>query len=67
MSRDVTGIVTQEPVKSIAIVTIQFLLIKGSKFMMGARDPFDRMLMAQDELENLPIITYDSVFKTGFI
>jgi PIN domain nuclease of toxin-antitoxin system len=31
------------------------------------RDPFDRMLMAQAELENLPIITYDSAFKTGRI
>ena len=29
------------------------------------RDPFDRMLMAQAELENLPIITYDSAFKVG--
>jgi PIN domain nuclease of toxin-antitoxin system len=25
------------------------------------------MLMAQAELENLPIITYDSAFKTGRI
>ncbi len=31
------------------------------------RDPFDRMLMAQAELKNLPIITYDSAFKTGRI
>jgi PIN domain nuclease of toxin-antitoxin system len=31
------------------------------------RDPFDRMLMAQAELEKLPIITYDSAFKTGRI
>ena len=30
------------------------------------RDPFDRMLMAQAELENLPIISYDLIFlKTG--
>jgi len=25
-------------------------------------DPFDRMLMAQAELENIPILTYDRVF-----
>lgn len=31
------------------------------------RDPFDRMLMAQAELENLPIITHDSAFYTGLI
>ena len=31
------------------------------------RAPFDRMMMAQAELENLQIITYDSAFKTGFI
>ena len=31
------------------------------------RDPFDRMLMAQAELEALPILTYDSAFHTGLI
>jgi len=31
------------------------------------RDPFDRMLMAQAELEKLPIITYDQAFQTGLI
>ncbi|MCB8752689.1 type II toxin-antitoxin system VapC family toxin [Planktothrix agardhii] len=31
------------------------------------RDPFDRMLMAQAELEELPIITYDQAFQTGLI
>lgn len=31
------------------------------------RDPFDRMIMAQSELENIPVITYDPAFKTGFI
>ncbi|MEA5583344.1 type II toxin-antitoxin system VapC family toxin [Nodularia harveyana UHCC-0300] len=31
------------------------------------RDPFDRMIMAQAELENLPVITYDKAFQTGFI
>lgn len=30
-------------------------------------DPFDRMLMAQAELENLPIITYDEAFQTELI
>jgi PIN domain nuclease of toxin-antitoxin system len=31
------------------------------------RDPFDRMLMAQAKLENLPILTYDEAFQTGLI
>jgi PIN domain nuclease of toxin-antitoxin system len=31
------------------------------------RDPFDRMIMAQAELENLPVITYDKAFQTGLI
>jgi PIN domain nuclease of toxin-antitoxin system len=31
------------------------------------RDPFDRMIMAQAELENLPVITYDEAFQTGLI
>jgi PIN domain nuclease of toxin-antitoxin system len=31
------------------------------------QDPFDRMIMAQSELEKIPVITYDSAFKTGFI
>ena len=31
------------------------------------RDPFDRMIMAQAELENFPVITYDQAFQTGLI
>lgn len=31
------------------------------------RDPFDRMIMAQSELEQIPVITYDRAFKTGLI
>jgi PIN domain nuclease of toxin-antitoxin system len=31
------------------------------------RDPFDRMIMGQAELENLPVITYDEAFHTGLI
>lgn len=31
------------------------------------RDPFDRMLMAQAELENIPIITHDKAFYIGLI
>lgn len=31
------------------------------------RDPFDRMIMAQAELEQIPVITYDAAFQTGLI
>jgi PIN domain nuclease of toxin-antitoxin system len=31
------------------------------------RDPFDRMIMAQSELEQIPVITYDPAFKMGLI
>jgi PIN domain nuclease of toxin-antitoxin system len=31
------------------------------------RDPFDRMIMAQAELEQIPVITYDVAFQTGLI
>ena len=41
--------------------------IRAGSLPIDHRDPFDRMLMAQAELENLPIITYDSAFKTGLI
>jgi PIN domain nuclease of toxin-antitoxin system len=31
------------------------------------RDPFERMIMAQSELEQIFVITYDPAFKTGLI
>jgi PIN domain nuclease of toxin-antitoxin system len=31
------------------------------------RDPFDRMIMAQAELEKVPVMTYDNAFQTGLI
>jgi PIN domain nuclease of toxin-antitoxin system len=41
--------------------------IRAGSLPIDHRDPFDRMLMAQAELENLPIITYDVAFQTGLI
>ena len=38
--------------------------IKARSLSIAHRDPFDRMLMTQAELENLPIITYDEAFYT---
>jgi PIN domain nuclease of toxin-antitoxin system len=31
------------------------------------RDPFERMIMAQKDLEQIHVITYDPAFKTGLI
>lgn len=41
--------------------------IRAGSLPIDHRDPFDRMLMAQAEIENLPIVTYDTAFKTGLI
>jgi len=39
--------------------------LKAGSLDINHRDPFDRMLMAQAELEEMPIITYDREFFTG--
>ena len=41
--------------------------LRAGNLPIDHRDPFDRMLMAQAELEDLPILTYDDVFQTGLI
>ena len=41
--------------------------LRAGSLPINHRDPFDRMLMAQAELENLPIITDDKAFHTGLI
>jgi PIN domain nuclease of toxin-antitoxin system len=41
--------------------------LRAGSLPISHRDPFDRMIMAQAELENLPIITYDKAFQTGLI
>ncbi|MEB3288444.1 MAG: type II toxin-antitoxin system VapC family toxin [Leptolyngbya sp.] len=41
--------------------------LRAGRLPIAHRDPFDRMLMAQAELENIPIITDDPAFQTGFI
>jgi len=43
------------------VITTKHALHAGT-LKIKHRDPFDRMLMAQAELDNLVIITYDSVF-----
>ena len=41
--------------------------LRAGSLPIPHRDPFDRMLMAQAELENLTILTYDPAFQTGLI
>jgi PIN domain nuclease of toxin-antitoxin system len=41
--------------------------LRAGSLPIAHRDPFDRMIMAQAELENLPVITYDAAFQTGLI
>jgi len=41
--------------------------LRAGQLQIEHRDPFDRMLMAQAELESLPIITYDKAFHHDFI
>lgn len=36
--------------------------LRAGGLITAHRDPFDRMLMTQAELENLPILTYDPAF-----
>jgi PIN domain nuclease of toxin-antitoxin system len=49
----------------LAITTVHAL--RAGNLPIAHRDPFDRMIMAQAELENLPVITYDAAFETGLI
>jgi len=41
--------------------------LRAGSLPIAHRDPFDRMIMAQAELESLPLITYDKAFQTGLI
>lgn len=41
--------------------------LRAGSLPIQHRDPFDRMIMAQSELEIIPVITYDPAFKTGLI
>jgi len=47
-------------------ITTAHALMAGS-LKIDHRDPFDRMLMAQAEIENLPIITYDPAFQLAHL
>ncbi len=41
--------------------------LRAGSLPISHRDPFDRMIMAQAEIESVPVITYDEAFQTGLI
>jgi PIN domain nuclease of toxin-antitoxin system len=41
--------------------------LRAGSLPIQHRDPFNRMIMAQSELEKIPVITYDPAFKTGLL
>jgi len=49
----------------LAITTAHAL--RAGSLPISHRDPFDRTIMAQAELESLPIITYDEAFYTELV
>ena len=49
----------------LAITTAHAL--RAGSLPIDHRDPFDRMIMTQAELENLPLLTTDRAFRTGLI
>jgi PIN domain nuclease of toxin-antitoxin system len=53
--------------KFIELVITTAHALRAGSLPIAHRDPFDRMLMAQAELESLPVITYDAAFQTGLI
>jgi len=41
--------------------------LRAGNLPIAHRDPFDRMLMAQAELEKIALLTHDRAFRTGLI
>jgi PIN domain nuclease of toxin-antitoxin system len=41
--------------------------LRAGSLPIQHRDPFDRMIMAQSELEKISVITYDPAFKTELL
>ena len=58
--QDYEGLIDKIGFTSLFITTAHAL--RAGSLPIEHRDPFDRLLMAQAELEDLPIITYDSAF-----
>ena len=62
---DYENILQKARFDQLSITTVHAL--RAGLLPIQHRDPFDRMIMAQSELEQIPVITYDTAFKTGLI
>jgi PIN domain nuclease of toxin-antitoxin system len=62
---DYSGLLQQAKFIELAITSAHAL--RAGSLPIDHRDPFDRMIMAQAEIENIPVISSDSVFQTGLI
>ena len=62
---DYDGILQKARFDQLSITTAHAL--RAGLLPIQHRDPFDRMIMAQGELEQITVITYDPAFKTGLI
>lgn len=47
----------------VLVITLPHALLAG-RLDWGHKDPFDRMLAAQSQIENAPLVTTDAVFST---
>jgi len=41
--------------------------LRAGLLPISHRDPFDRMIMAQAEIEDIPVITHDPAFNVNFL
>lgn len=58
-------ILVQAKFVELAVTSVHAL--RAGSLPIKHRDPFDRMIMAQAELENLPVITHDEAFRNELI
>jgi PIN domain nuclease of toxin-antitoxin system len=60
VAADVPGCIAHQRFESLDITTLH--AERAGRLPGDHRDPFDRMLAAQAQIENLPIVTNDEVF-----
>ncbi|MBE9116688.1 type II toxin-antitoxin system VapC family toxin [Lusitaniella coriacea LEGE 07157] len=58
-------LLTQAKFQELTITSAHAL--RAGNLPIAHRDPFDRIIMAQAEFENIPVITDDKAFQTGLI
>ena len=62
---DYDNILHKARFSQLSITTVHAL--RAGLLPIQHRDPFDRMIIAQSELEKIPVITYDTAFEIGLI